>query len=51
MKLIFGDGPFFSGAGEMAQKLNALVKIPEDQGLLPRSHSRWLTTTRNSGYR
>lgn len=51
MKLIFKDGPLFSGAGETAQTLKALVKISEDQGLLPRSHSRWLTTTHDSGYR
>jgi hypothetical protein len=35
------------GTGEMAQSLRALAALPEDPGLILRTH-RWLTTVYNS---
>ena len=34
-----------SGTGEMAQQLRALAALTEDQGSIPSTHLKWLTTT------
>lgn len=41
----------YTGAGEMAQHLKALITVSKDLNSVPRTHMRWFAVARNSSSR